>query len=180
MPQLLHTGRYGTIEVEKSWTDGPLHICKLTDGGYAYVSGLPVNSEADIRKAIPPGPDRDAALAWLNRVEEPEARPGKRIIINPDGSCAFEDGSPVENVSDILAHIPPGPFQDAAYKWLQEKLEKQKAVEAKAAKPAGMAAQKVAGKAKAAVKVQGKRPRSADGRFVPEANAETTAGEAVT
>ncbi|MCL6547170.1 MAG: hypothetical protein K6T61_18325 [Bryobacteraceae bacterium] len=157
--QLLHTGNYGTIEVEKSWVEGSLHICKLANGGYAYVSGLPVTSEAELKKAIPPGPDRDEALSWLHRSSEPAAPPPKRMIINPDGSCAFDDGSPVENVSDILAHIPPGPFQDAAYKWLQEKLEKQKAAVAKAAKPAGMAARKVAGKAKVAVKASAKQPR---------------------
>jgi hypothetical protein len=134
MPQLLHTGRFGTIEVEKSWVETNLHICKLTQGGYVYVSGLPVTSEADLRKAIPAGPEREAALQWLANRELPEETPKKRIVVNPDGSCAFEDGSPVENISDILNHIPPGPFQDAAYRWLQEKKAQEKALQEKAAK----------------------------------------------
>lgn len=149
MTQLLHTGRFGTIKVEKSWFYENTHICKLADGGgYVYVTGLPVTSENDIKRVIPQGPDRDEALAWFYQKDQPQAQPQKRIIINPDGSCVFEDGSLVENVSDILTYIPPGPFQDAAYKWLQDKLAKQKELEAKAAKATGKAAMKVVHKVK--------------------------------
>lgn len=149
MTQLLHTGRYGTIKVEKSWFYENTHICKLADGGgYVYVTGLPVTSEGDLKKVIPAGPDRDEALAWFHQKDNPPEKPTKRIIINPDGSCVFEDGSPVENVSDILAYIPPGPFQDAAYRWLQDKLARQREMETKMAKATGRAAMKVSAKGK--------------------------------
>lgn len=140
MTQLLHTGRFGTIEVEKSWVDGNLHICKLAKGGYVYASGLPVTSDGDLRKVIPAGPEREEALRWLENREAEPAEPQKHIVVLPDGSCQFSDGSPVEDVSDILKHIPPGPFQDAAYKWLQEKKAQEKKLQELAAKASGQAA----------------------------------------
>lgn len=147
--QRLHTGRFGTIEVEKSWINNTVHICKLIGGGYVYASGLPVTSEEEIKRVIPMGPDRDEALLWLQQKDIPVSERQKRIIINPDGSCVFDDGSPVENISDILQYIPPGPFQEAAYKWLQNKVKQEEELQAKMSKTVGQAAMAAASKKKA-------------------------------
>lgn len=148
MSQILHTKNYGEIEVEQSWIHDNLHIVKLANGGYAHSSGLPVQKASELKKAIPPGPELEEALFWFeHRHDEPE-QVKRRLVINPDGSVVFDDGSPIQNMSDIVENLQPGPFLDAALRWFVQKQEQDRQAEQAAKTKAGRIARQMATQAK--------------------------------
>lgn len=165
MPQILHTKDFGPIEVVRSYVKGNLHIVELANGGYAHSSGLPVQNKNELMEAIPPGPALDKALEWWeHRDDEPE-EPKRSIVIRPDGTLAFDDGSPVQSISDIIQHIPPGPFLDAAITAFSHMKKQAEEAEKSAATPAGQAAKAVLRKAikdkpEKAAKPKDKKPDS--------------------
>jgi len=153
MGQKIHTKNYGTIEFEQTWCSEGLHIGRLTEGGYAHLTGLPVQSSEELIQCIPPGPDQEAALHWWEHRNDPvEEEASNRIVMNKDGSYSFEDGSPIETYSDITNNTAPGPGQDAILTWFAGELERRKQVQTSADTRAGA-------KAKAVKKTPPKNPK---------------------
>jgi len=119
--QVINTSGYGDLTFIRTWSDGTIHIGKLKDGGYCHIGGPPVASKRDLESAIPSGTHLDEALDWWenkDKIEEKKDRP--KIVIQGDGSYAFDDGSPIESVADFVAYIPQGPALDAAVLWYVE------------------------------------------------------------
>jgi len=144
MGQKIHTKHYGTVEFEQTWSCDGLHIGRLTDGGYAHLTGLPVQSKDEIIRAIPSGPEQEAALHWWEHRNDPvEEESENRIVMNRDGSYSFEDGSPIESYADITQNTSPGPGQDAMLVWFSEELQRRKGVQTAAETKAGAKAKAV-------------------------------------
>lgn len=142
MSQKIHTKNYGTVEFEQTWSAEGLHIGRLTSGGYAHLTGLPVQGKDELVKCIPPGQDQQMALDWWEHRNDPsEEEAPNRIVLGRDGSYSFEDGTPIESYSDITHNVPPGPGQDAILAWFSEELQRRKGVEASADTKAGAKAQ---------------------------------------
>ncbi|MEW6385911.1 MAG: hypothetical protein AB1491_00120 [Thermodesulfobacteriota bacterium] len=143
MGQILFTKNYGEIEIEKSWAKGTAHIAKLVGGAYVHISGLPVQSKAELREVITDPQELAQALDWFDhRHDEPEKEP-RRLILNPDGTMIFDDGTPVTSVSEIVEAIKPGPLLDAALLSFAKQQEKEKKAQAAAKRPGGRAGKKV-------------------------------------
>lgn len=145
MAQKIYTKKFGEIEVERSWTDGPHHIAKLTNGAYCHITGLPIYNKSELA-AVLTGADLEDALNWFDHRHEAEEGPPRRIMFEADGTPVFEDGSPVENSADLIQSLKPGPVLDAALQAFYKKQEAKKAAEKLAQTPAGDAAHRVAGK----------------------------------
>jgi hypothetical protein len=120
MGQLIHTKQFGTLEVEQSFHEPPYHVAKCTNGAWVHISGLPVKNEGELRKAVPVQ-FLEEALDWFRHRHEREEAAPLRVIVNPDGSCEFEDGSPIENTSQLTQALKPGPMLDAALLWFTKK-----------------------------------------------------------
>jgi hypothetical protein len=129
-PQTLDTGRFGQIQVIQTWVMKGKSISKLGNGAFVHTTGLPLASKKEITEVIPPGPDQDEAVYWFeHRHDEPEEQ-GRRIVMNPDGSFAFEDGTPIASITEITQALKPGPHQEVVIRWFiaeQEKLARTQA-----------------------------------------------------
>jgi hypothetical protein len=123
-PQILDTGRFGQIQVVQTWLLVGRSLCKLVDGSYCHTSGLPISSEKELVEFIPPGPDRDAALHWFRHRHDEPAEQGRRIVMNPDGSYEFDNGDPIESISEITRALKPGPHQEVVIRWFIAQTEK--------------------------------------------------------
>lgn len=129
MSQILKTKKYGEIEVDRSYVNGLDHVAKLTGGGYCHISGHPVDSPSILKKCIPAGKDLKEALDWFeNKDKIPIEAVAKRIVINPDGSYAFDDGSEIENAADLIRHINDADALNAAVRWFAKELERRESV----------------------------------------------------
>jgi hypothetical protein len=131
MSQIIKTKQFGEVEFEKSWAvSNGKHIGKLANGrGYLHFTGQPISTLKELQEVIPPGPDLDEAVAWWRNKDkrrDDSELPDKKVVINPDGSCAFDDGSPIESVADLFNAIPRGPMLDAAVAWFTEDAKKRK------------------------------------------------------
>jgi hypothetical protein len=129
-PQTLDTGRFGQIQVVQTWAMKGKSISKLANGAFVHTTGLPISSKKEITEVIPPGPEQDEALYWFDhRHDEPEEQ-GRRIVMNPDGSFAFEDGTAIASITEITQALKPGPHQEVVIRWFiaeQEKLARTQA-----------------------------------------------------
>ena len=141
--QVLHTKNYGSVSFERTWIAGDLHIGKLTGGGYAHLSGLPVKGKKELRIAIPAGPQLEEALEWFDKKDAPQEAPVKKVVVSQDGSYAFDDGSPVTSLQELVQHMPSGPAMDAALEWFSGEKKKKEGAKAVVASKAGQAAAKV-------------------------------------
>lgn len=143
MSQKIFTKNFGEIIFERTFVEGPLHIGKLVGGGFLHVTGQPIDSEKELRAAIPRGPELDAALDWFRHKDDvPEGEVVRQVVIKPDGSYKFDDGSPIKSITELVQSIAPGPALDAAVMWFMERHQaaKQHLAEVKASgsKPQGM------------------------------------------
>lgn len=124
-PQMLDTGRFGQIFVTQTWVMKEKSISKLVNGGYCHTTGLPISSEKEITDVIPPGADRDSALYWFRHRHEEEEQPGQGIIVHPDLTLTFMDGTPVKSISEITQAIKPGPHQETLIRlYMQQEKDK--------------------------------------------------------
>jgi hypothetical protein len=128
------TANYGTLEFETIWSKANVgSIGKLVNGGYVHLGGVPIKQLREITDIMDSGPDKDAAVEWYkNRGKIPE-KPTKKIVLNPDGTFNFDDGSEIMNMSDIINNVPPGALQDAIITWfvsLKKKSEEESIKEA--------------------------------------------------
>lgn len=113
MSQKIYTKHFGEIEVERSWARDGVHVARLTNGRYAHISGLPVQSMEELEAALPSS-ELERARKWFeHRHDEPEVQP-KRLLIDSDWNMVFDDGSPVESPDELRLHMRPGPMLDAA------------------------------------------------------------------
>lgn len=143
MGQILHTKDYGDIEVVRSFVKGTLHIVELAGGGYAHASGLPIQNMNELTEAIPPGPYLEKALHWWEHRYDDEVQPKRSIMLRPDGMVTFDDGSLVTSISDIIQHVPPGPFLDAAIAAFTAMQEQSKVTAKAMSGPGGKAVQRM-------------------------------------
>jgi len=169
MPQILHTKEFGDIEVVRSFVKGNLHIVELTNGAYAHSSGLPVQGKDELRDAIPKGPALEKALNWWEHRDDEVEAPKRSILIKPDGTISFDDGTPVQSISEIIEHVPRGPFLDAAIKTftMMQGIVQEEA----------KAAQTVAGKAAKKIAKPKPKPKTPKAAVKPVMPPESTAAE---
>jgi hypothetical protein len=124
--QIIHTDKYGDLRVVQAYHEGPRVILLLENGSYVYDSGLPVQDKAELRKAIPANL-LQAALDRFDKHLEREEHPTRAIKIMPNNAVVFEDdGSPVQNIQDIVAYFDAGPFREAAMIAFADKLKADK------------------------------------------------------
>lgn len=134
MPQILQTKNFGELEVEHGgWQDGSggisgstIHIVRLTNGVYCHSSGLPVQNKSEFAQAGMRGDDLLKAENWFDHRHDSEDNPPQGVVFRPDGSVAFEDGTPVTQSAQLMQCLPPGEFLDAALKTLFKWQENQK------------------------------------------------------
>jgi len=128
MGQILKTAHFGEVEFTKTWvTSTGKHIGKLAKGGYAFLSGQPITKKKDLTDCIPGGTELEEALNWFSNKDKikEETVPPKMVVIQRDGSYAFDDGSPIKDVADLIEAIPRGPVLDAAVAWFTNRLKGQ-------------------------------------------------------
>lgn len=126
--QTIITAHYGAINFVRTWagSDGR-HIGLLGGGGYAHVSGAPVELKRDLTDLIPSGKHLDDALEWWKHKDDPpEGKDIQRIMLSPDGGYEWEDGSPIESAADILNALPQGLQQEAVLAWFHTLTVKKK------------------------------------------------------
>lgn len=121
MAQLIKRPGYGVIKIVKSWVkaDGA-HIGQLEGGGYAHLSGLPVSELDELNGLVMSNADWQEAVNWFDSERERAAQVPRNIVIKPDGSFEWSDGTPVTNYNEVIQAIPAGKMQDAALDWLAE------------------------------------------------------------
>jgi hypothetical protein len=73
MSQTIFTKGQGAVEFVRTWanSDGG-HIGQLAAGGYAYLSGNPVDKKGDLMSLIPIGSQLDEALEWFKTKDKPK------------------------------------------------------------------------------------------------------------
>jgi hypothetical protein len=160
MAQKLFTKKFGEIDVEQSWVDGPHHVALLTNGAYCHIAGLPIKTKGELR-AVLTGEDLAKAEHWFDHRHDEDEKAPRRIMFEADGMPTFEDGTPVESPSDLVQCLKPGPVLDAALMALATKMAAKKAVEAKVQQADEKVYQAAAEKAatqRVAQKVAGKKP----------------------
>ena len=131
MSQIIKTKQFGPVEFgDKQWTMGTTTIGVLAGGGYAYLNGHMVESKDALIRCIPSGPDLAKALDWWenkDKIQPDEIQ--RRIVVLPDNSYAFEDGSPIESATDLLNYFGPGDALEAALRWFAKELVRREEVE---------------------------------------------------
>lgn len=127
MPQVIHTKDYGDIVVEKAWVNGTMGIGVTPKGAYVHLSGLAVQSREEF-EAVNMNPEELAeAVYWLEHRHDIVEEAPKRIVFNPDGSYEFEDGTPIQSITELIdAMGQNNPALEAACMWFsQETLRRQ-------------------------------------------------------
>lgn len=143
MSQVLNSKHHGPVEFDRTWAMGQSHVGKLTGGGYAHVpSGRALTSKEDGLSAIPPGPHQQEFLEWWeNKDKKPVEELKRKVVVNPDGSYSFDDGSDIENAQDLIGYFGSGDALEQALRWFARELvrreEVAKAVTTKAGQLAG-------------------------------------------
>lgn len=193
MGQLIYTKNYGLIEVDRSWqvcgkqdAEGNQilqggHIALLANGAYCHISGLPIESEEEV-KAILCTKDMkgvlDEALEWFAHRHDLDHPALPRIMFDANGWPFFEDGVPVEKEEDLYQCLKPGPILTAAIVGLSKRREVMQVAKAAErselpAKPAMPPPHEVATPfpLKKTPGRKPKLPRDAKGRILPKTQA---------
>lgn len=130
MGQILRSKEFGEVEFDKTFVGNGLHLGKLTGGGYAHISGHPINSKDELLAAIGPGKDRDEAIHWwLNKDALSEKPPERRIVVNPNGDYEFDDGDPITSAQDLIGYFGSGDALEQALRWFAKELMKREQLE---------------------------------------------------
>ena len=133
--QTLQTKNYGPLTFVKTWVGSMTHIGLLANGGYCNVGGPPIESLVEIKNAIPAGQgqEREKAINWWMHKDDvvERAEKVKRIVILPNGDFQFDDGSLIQEASDLVAFLPPGPLLNTALAWFAGKQKSKEAVNEK-------------------------------------------------
>jgi len=117
-------------------------VALLSNGAYVHITGQPIKSKQELRACLK-GEELASAENWFDhRHEEPERRP-RKVMFEADGTPVFDDGTPVESASDLVAALQPGPILDAALLALAKAKEaKAKVATSKSSKAGKVAAKK--------------------------------------
>lgn len=121
--QTINTKHYGPISFDKTWvsSDGR-HIGKLTKGGYAHLSGSVVSLKRDLEDLITNSKDREEAFHWFTNKDNPKKQTtGRKILLKPDGSYAWADGSPIIDAADLYSTLCEGPQLEAVLMWFRNR-----------------------------------------------------------
>jgi len=139
MGQVLNSKHNGPVEFDQTWAMGQSHVGLLTGGGYAHVpTGRPLARKEDGLDAIPPGPAQEAFLEWWeNKDKKPVEEIKKKIIVNPDGSYSFDDGTDILNAQDLIGYFGSGEALEQALRWFANELVRRDAVAKAATTKAG-------------------------------------------
>lgn len=158
MASILQTKDFGPIEVERVWANGTMLIGITPTGSYVHTSGLAVQSKEEFEAVGMNPQDLAEACYWLEHRHDIVEEAPKRIVFNPDGSYEFEDGSPINSITELIDAMGQGnPALEAACLWFsQETLRRQERAVREATELGGMAKQ-VAEK-KVEVKKEGNAP----------------------
>ena len=124
-PQKLYTKKFGELEVMASWAEPPNHIALLSNGSYVHITGVPIADKAVLRKTLPMDV-LAAALDWFDHRHEQKTPESMRIMIESDGSFAYEDGTPITSLSQLTQALQPGPILEAALLWFTRKQDTDK------------------------------------------------------
>jgi hypothetical protein len=117
MPQRIETRDRGSFLVEKTWIkSGEGHVSKLVGGGYCKGGGQPILKASELKNVIPKGEELNEAMEWFANRGKISAKSPRSIVIAPDSSLHFDDGTPITSMSDIMANLAPGPMMEMALK----------------------------------------------------------------
>lgn len=134
MPQILRTKHFGEVRFEKTFLNGNLHIGRLVGGGYCHVTGHPITIKKDGINAITTQADREDFVRWWEQKDQPPVEEVQRlIVVQPDGSYAFDDGEPITSAEEIIQYCAPGLAQEQILRWFAGELVRRE----KEAKKAG-------------------------------------------
>ena len=141
MPQVIHTKDFGDILIEKAWVNGTMGIGVTPSGAYVHLSGLAVNSREEFEAVHMNAEELADACYWLDHRHDIEEEAPKRIVFNPDGSYEFEDGTPINSITELIDAMGQGnPALEAACLWFsQETLRRQDKAVRDATEIGGMA-----------------------------------------
>jgi hypothetical protein len=134
-PQKLYTKKYGELDVVTSWNEPPNHIALLSNGAFVHITGVPVTDKSDLRKTIHDLKVLEEALYWFDHRHENRGPDVLRVMIDGD-DVVFEDGIPIENISQLTSAMKPGPLLDAAVSWFTKRLDAAKATTGQKGDPA--------------------------------------------
>jgi hypothetical protein len=125
MSQIIHTKDFGDIEVERAWVDGTMGIGVTPQGAYVHLSGLPVQSRAELEAVIHDTAELADACYWLEHRHDITEEAKKRVVCNPNGSYEFEDGTPVNSVVELIDSMGQGnPALEPAILWFAKEAER--------------------------------------------------------
>lgn len=112
--QILNTEKYGKIRVIMSFHEGPRVVHLLENGTYCFEDGRGVETEQQLRDAIPLVYIEDALFWFVHREDRVTGRV-RKIDILPNNNLVYADNqAPVDSIDDVLAYFDPGPFREAA------------------------------------------------------------------
>jgi len=141
----------------------------LTGGGYAHTSGHPLTRKEDGLDAIPAGAHQEAFLEWWeNKDKKPVEEIKKKIIVNPDGSYSFDDGSDIVNAQDLIGYFGSGDALEQALRWFARELVRREDVAKAATSKAGQFAAKAKGTGAGPKKFGSPATRPAQPNATPE------------
>lgn len=149
--QELHTKHRGSWKFIQTWSDNGVHLGLLPEGGYAHVNGLSIESPNDFRMSMAGDLKAlEAALYWWEHKDELAAQAVERfIIIKPDGTYEYDDGSPITDPAELMRYFANDKeAQKSALTWFAKKMVAEEAAGAELAK----ARQTKAGKTASAIK----------------------------
>jgi hypothetical protein len=114
-------------------------------GSYVHLSGLPVQTVAELKQVIHDKEELADAIHWLEHRHDFEEEKPKRIVFNPDGSYEFEDGTPINSITELIDAMGQGnPALEAACLWFSKEIERRQKVEAAQNTEIGQMAKEVA------------------------------------
>lgn len=124
MPQKIHTKNFGDLTFERTWAiSNDMHIGRLVNGAYAHIGGLPVMSREELMRAIPHGPEQEAALDWFDnrdrRAAEARIAPARLVYFYaPDKSWRYIDTQqPVDSVEHLYEALKGSAALNEAVGW---------------------------------------------------------------
>ena len=147
----------GELRFTRGWQNQHGFVIELEAGGYAMVSGHPVNKET-WKKVIEVPEDRQKALEWFENKDK-QVLPATRYIQQMrDGSYRWDDGGMILDWGEILNYYAGQIPQDIALWWAKEVQRREKL--------SGQEARDIASAAKKIQQGRGSANLSAEGEQV--------------
>ena len=125
MSQILKSKQFGQLEFVRTWAiNGGLHIGRMPNGAYAHISGLAIQSRAELAPITDPE-ELARAEAWLemrNRPPDPSQAPVRKLYFEAEDESwrYLDNGGVVESVEDLMAALK-GPVLTTGLVWFQHR-----------------------------------------------------------